>query len=97
VDAGFQPTRLDTLRTRTSAAYRGIYVLLQRQGSKDFFWKARMVDLDRDECKIDIHHSKVLLSGGMAASNLIRYASYPTKRFLMAKENATLSYIPLRT
>ena len=56
VAAGFQPSRLDTLRTRTSAAYRGIYVLLQRQGSKDFFWKARMVDLDRDECKIDIHH-----------------------------------------
>ena len=54
--AGFQPSRLDTLRTRTSAAYRGIYVLLQRQGSKDFFWKTRMVDLDRDECKIDIHH-----------------------------------------
>lgn len=56
VDSGFQPSRLDTLRTRTSAAYRGIYVLLQRQGSKDFFWKARMVDLDRDEYKIDIHH-----------------------------------------
>jgi hypothetical protein len=37
VAAGFQPSRLDTLRTRTSAAYRGIYVLLQRQGSKDFF------------------------------------------------------------
>jgi hypothetical protein len=54
--AGFQPSRLDTLRTRTSAAYRGIYVLLQRQGSKDFFWKTRMVDLDREECKIDIHH-----------------------------------------
>lgn len=54
--SGFQPTRLDTLRTRTSAAYRGIYVLLQRQGSKDFFWKVQMVDLDRDECKIDIHH-----------------------------------------
>ncbi len=44
------------LRTRTSAAYRGICALLQRQGSKDFFWKARMVDLDCDECKIDIHH-----------------------------------------
>ncbi|HYV06660.1 MAG TPA: hypothetical protein VFB82_18850 [Blastocatellia bacterium] len=56
VAAGFQPSRLDTLRTRTSAAYRGIYVLLQRRGSKDFFWKARMVDLDRDECKIDVHH-----------------------------------------
>lgn len=56
VAAGFQPTRLDTLRTRTSAAYRGIYVLLQREGSRDFFWKARMVDLDRDDCKLDIHH-----------------------------------------
>lgn len=54
--AGFQPSRLDTLRTRTSAAYRGIYILLQREGSRDFFWKARMVDLDRDECEIDIHH-----------------------------------------
>lgn len=55
-DAGFQPNRLDTLRSRTSAAYRGLYVLLQREGSEDFFWKARMVDLDRDETKIDIHH-----------------------------------------
>ncbi|HEY2511802.1 MAG TPA: DUF262 domain-containing protein, partial [Polyangiaceae bacterium] len=54
--AGFQPNRLDTLRSRTSAAYRGLYVLLQRQGARDFFWKARMVDLDRDEWKIDIHH-----------------------------------------
>ena len=54
--AGFQPNRLDTLRSRTSAAYRGLYVLLQRQGAKDFFWKARMTDLDRDERKIDIHH-----------------------------------------
>jgi hypothetical protein len=54
--AGFQPNRLDTLRSRTSAAYRGLYVLLQREGAMDFFWKARMVDLDRDERNIDIHH-----------------------------------------
>lgn len=56
VAAGFQASRLDTLRTRTSAAYRGLYVLLQREGSEDFFWKARMVDLDHDDCAIDIHH-----------------------------------------
>ncbi len=56
VAAGFQPSRLDTLRTRTSAAYRGIYILLQREGSEDFFWKARMVDLDQGEFGIDIHH-----------------------------------------
>ena len=56
VAAGFQASRLDTLRTRTSAAYRGLYVLLERFGASDFFWKSRMVDLDRDEYRIDIHH-----------------------------------------
>jgi len=55
-DAGFQASRLDTMRSRTSAAYRGLYVLLQHRGAKDFFWKARMVDLDRNEKGIDIHH-----------------------------------------
>lgn len=54
--AGFHPNRLDTLRSRTSAAYRGLYVLLQREGAADFFWKARIVELDRDEAKLDIHH-----------------------------------------
>lgn len=56
IDAGFQASRLDTLRTRTSAAYRGIYVLLQREGSRDFFWQTRIVDMDRDDLPIDIHH-----------------------------------------
>lgn len=54
--AGFNPNRLDTLRSRTSAAYRGLYVLLQREGACDFFWKARMFDLDLDDVKLDIHH-----------------------------------------
>lgn len=54
--AGFQHGRLDTMRSRTSAAYRGLYVLLQQQGARDFFWKARMVDLDRNDKGIDIHH-----------------------------------------
>src|ERR1017187_976900 len=56
IDAGFQASRLDTMRSRTSAAYRGLYVLIQHRGAKDFFWKARMVDLDRNEKGIDIHH-----------------------------------------
>lgn len=56
LDANFHAGRLDTLRTRTSAAYRGLYVLLQREGAQDFFWKTRMIDLDLDDCKIDIHH-----------------------------------------
>ena len=35
---------------------RGLYVLVQRMGAEDFYWKARMVDLDRNEKGIDIHH-----------------------------------------
>jgi len=54
--AGFQEDRLDTLKTRTSAAYRGIYVLLQRQKCKDFFWVTDIIDLDKEEYKVDIHH-----------------------------------------
>ncbi len=54
--ANFQPSRLESMRNRISAAYRGLYVLLQQQGAKDFFWKARMVDIDRNEKGIDIHH-----------------------------------------
>src|SRR6185437_12801103 len=34
----------------------GLYVLLQREGACDFFWKAKMVDLDLDDVKLDIHH-----------------------------------------
>jgi len=56
VAAGFQSSRLETMRSRTSAAYRGLYVLLQKLGAEDFFWKARMVDIDRNEKGIDIHH-----------------------------------------
>lgn len=56
IDAGFQASRLDTMRSRTSAAYRGLYVLVQHGGARDFFWKAKMVELDRNEKGIDIHH-----------------------------------------
>jgi hypothetical protein len=58
-DASFQPGRLDTLRSRLSAAYKGINVLIQRNGAQDFFWKATIRDLDEtdwEECKLDIHH-----------------------------------------
>lgn len=59
IDANFQPGRLDTLRYRNSAAYKGINVLIQRNGAKDFFWKSTIRELDEtdwEECKLDIHH-----------------------------------------
>ncbi len=58
-DANFQPNRLDSLRSRNSAAYKGINVLVQRDGAQDFFWKSTIYDLDEtdwEECKLDIHH-----------------------------------------
>lgn len=55
-DASFQPERLDSLRTRLSAAYKGINVLVLREGARDFFWKANIRELDADEVALDIHH-----------------------------------------
>lgn len=55
-DANFQPDRFDTLRSRLSAAYKAINVLVLREGSKDWFWKASIKELDADEIALDIHH-----------------------------------------
>ncbi|MBF6617436.1 MAG: DUF262 domain-containing protein [Candidimonas sp.] len=55
-EAAFQPNRLLTLRTRQSAAYKGLSVLVQREGARDFFWKARIQELDLEEIALDIHH-----------------------------------------
>lgn len=55
-DASFQAQRFDTLRTRQSAAYKGINVLVLREGAKDWFWKATIKELDAIEVGLDIHH-----------------------------------------
>lgn len=55
-DANFQPERFDTLRSRLSAAYKAINVLVLREGSKDWFWKASIKELDADDIVLDIHH-----------------------------------------
>ncbi len=55
-EASFQPDRLYTLRSRLSAAYKGLNVLVLRQGAQDFFWKATVQELDWEEVALDIHH-----------------------------------------
>ena len=55
-DATFQIDRLNSLSSRLSAAYKGINVLVLREGAKDFFWKANIRDLEADEVALDIHH-----------------------------------------
>ena len=55
-DAEFAVARLITLRTRNSAAYKGIYALLLREGARDWMTgEESSVQTYFDEC-IDIHH-----------------------------------------
>lgn len=55
-DATFTPDRLDRLSSRLSAAYKGLNVLVLREGAADFFWKAQIQALDREDLALDIHH-----------------------------------------
>ena len=55
-DASFQPDRFYTLRSRLSAAYKGINVLVLREGAQDWFWKAGIQELDINDLSLDIHH-----------------------------------------
>ena len=55
-DASFQANRLLTLRSRLSAAYKGLNTLVLREGAKDFFWKATIQELDHEEVALDVHH-----------------------------------------
>ncbi len=56
LDANFAPMRLLTLRTRNSAAYKGIHALLMRDGCQDFRTGDSIdVQMYFDD-RIDIHH-----------------------------------------
>lgn len=55
-DASFSPTRLHTLRTRNSAAYKGIYALLMADQIRDWV-SATRIDFDTYFSQsIDVHH-----------------------------------------
>lgn len=55
-EASFQAQRLKTLRSRLSAAYKGLNTLVLREGAQDFFWKESVQNLDTEEVALDIHH-----------------------------------------
>ena len=55
-DANFSPSRLHTLRSRNSAAYKGIYALLMSAGAMDWL-SATNIDISTYFAEaIDIHH-----------------------------------------
>ena len=55
-EASFSPRRFDVLHTRNSAAYKGIALLVLREGAEDWYWRTSIRDLKIYEISIDIHH-----------------------------------------
>jgi hypothetical protein len=55
-DANFAPTRLLTLQTRISAAYKGLMALLMKKGSEDFISGDPIELTTYFDNNIDIHH-----------------------------------------
>jgi hypothetical protein len=55
-DSSFQAGRLLTLRTRNSAAYKGLYALLMRDGARDFRTGEPIEMQTFFDDKVDIHH-----------------------------------------
>ncbi len=83
-DAFFQPQRLDTLRTRLSAAYKGINVLVLREGARDWFWKATIKELDANEMALDVHH--------IFPKNWCENNHIPPERYDCILNKTTISY-----
>ncbi len=55
-EASFQASRLLTLRTRNSAAYKGVYALLMREGCMDWVYRQPMNMASFLDLAVDIHH-----------------------------------------
>ena len=55
-EASFRPDRLDTMRTRLSAAYKGVYALLMREGARDLRSGQAIDDTVFWDEHVDIHH-----------------------------------------
>lgn len=89
-DANFFPSRLLTLRTRNSAAYKGLHTLLLRDGALDFRSGDPIESQLYFDERIDIHH---IFPKDWAAKQGIdakHYDSIVNKTPLSAKTNRTI-------
>jgi len=55
-DANFSPSRINTLRTRNSAAYKGVYAILLDEGTRDWLSGTKIDISTYFADSIDIHH-----------------------------------------
>lgn len=89
-EAAFDPNRLLTLRTRNSAAYKGVYILLMKEGCRDFM-SGISVDLQTYyNDNIDIHH--IFPQNYCRKNNIPRnlFNSIVNKTPLSSKTNRTI-------
>ncbi|MEI7556777.1 DUF262 domain-containing protein [Candidatus Chlorohelix sp.] len=89
--ASFTPSRLQSLRTRTSAAYKGVHNLLLKKGAVDFFTGTIIDDQIYSDDKIDIHHifPKAWCKLNQITANT--YDSIINKTPISAKTNRVIS------
>lgn len=86
-ESSFQAGRLLTLRTRNSAAYKGLYALLMRDGARDFRTGEPIEAQTFFDDKVDIHHifpEKWCKAAGIKAAI---YNSIVNKTWLAARTN----------
>ena len=55
-EANFRPDRLDTMRSRLSAAYKGVHALIMREGGRDLRSGDSIDDTVFHDENVDIHH-----------------------------------------
>lgn len=86
-ESSLDPGRLLTLRTRNSAAYKGIYALLMAKGCKDWYYDQDITLANHHQLAVDIHH---IFPKTWCASNGIddlRRESIVNKTAIAAKTN----------
>ncbi len=90
-EATFRLDRLDTMRSRLSAAYKGVHALLKNAGAKDFGSGEKFTDAVYASEKVDVHH---VFPQKWSKANRIprsRYDSIVNKTPLTARTNKILS------
>jgi len=89
-DASFRSSRLLTLRTRNSAAYKGLFALLMRDGGLDFKTGEPIVDQVYFEDNIDIHHIFPNVWCNKNVEDQAKYDSIVNKTPISARTNSII-------
>ncbi|MDV6298136.1 DUF262 domain-containing protein [Dietzia maris] len=89
-NASFQQSRLLSIRTRNSAAYKGVYALLMSGQSKDWILDQTFTDTMYDNHNVDIHHVFPRKWCADRAINPEVYNSILNKTPLAAKTNRSI-------